>query len=159
MSPILWNGTSGALTFPKPLIVSVVTVPTHGKQQRRFPSPMSQQQQQVNTNGNSAAMNGVPMIAGQQMDVNFLYQKVCELSEVLKENRERTQGIISSAEELAVSTHTQLHGCAIQMSTKPSRFHWLIRHLVCRRVLLPMELPLSSRSQCRDIRYVHASSL
>lgn len=81
------------------------------------------------------------MIAGQQMDVNFLYQKVCELSEVLKENRERTQGIISSAEELAVSTHTQLHGCAIQMSTKPSRFHWLIRHLVCRRVLLPMELP------------------
>lgn len=37
MSPILWNGTSGALTFPKPLIVSVVTVPTHGKQQRRFP--------------------------------------------------------------------------------------------------------------------------
>ncbi|KAL2038097.1 hypothetical protein N7G274_009044 [Stereocaulon virgatum] len=66
-----------------------------------FPSPINQQQQQVNTNGNAAAMNGVPMIAGHQMDVNFLYQKVCELSEVLKENREKTQSIISSAEELA----------------------------------------------------------
>jgi hypothetical protein len=71
-----------------------------------FPSPINQQQQQVNINGNAAAMNGVPMIAGQQMDVNFLYQKVCELSEVLKENREKTQAIISSAEELAVSTLT-----------------------------------------------------
>ena len=43
------------------------------------------------------------MIAGQQMDVNFLYQKVVELSEVLKDNREKTQAIIASAEELAVS--------------------------------------------------------
>lgn len=71
-----------------------------------FPSSINQQQQQVNTNGNAAAMNGVPMIAGQQMDVNFLYQKVCELSEVLRENRDKTQAIISSAEELAVSTPT-----------------------------------------------------
>ena len=46
---------------------------------------------------------GVPMNAGQQMDVNFLYKRVVELSEVLKENRERTQGIINGAEELAVS--------------------------------------------------------
>ncbi|KAL2059265.1 hypothetical protein ABVK25_000557 [Lepraria finkii] len=75
-----------------------------------FPSPMRQQQPKVNTNGNSAAMNGVPMSAGQQMDVNFLYQKVCELSEVLKENRERTQGIISSAEELA--TRAAANGAA-----------------------------------------------
>ena len=71
---------------------------------RLAPSPITQQQQQqVNANGNGAAMNGLPMIAGQQMDVNFLYQKVVELSEVLKENREKTQAIISSAEELAVS--------------------------------------------------------
>ena len=47
------------------------------------------------------------MIAGQQMDVNFLYQKVVELSEVLKDNREKTQAIIASAEELAVSTPLQ----------------------------------------------------
>lgn len=52
-------------------------------------------------------MNGMnlsmPMNAGHQMDVNMLYQKVLELSEVLKENREQTQGIVAGAEELAVS--------------------------------------------------------
>ena len=65
----------------------------------------SQQQSHSNINGNSngAGMNGgLPMIAGQQMDVNFLFQKVVELSEVLRENREKTQGIVAGAEELAV---------------------------------------------------------
>ncbi len=61
--------------------------------------------QQVN--GNGGPMNGMnlsmPMNAGHQMDVNMLYQKVLELSEVLKENREQTQGIVAGAEELAVS--------------------------------------------------------
>ena len=71
---------------------------------RLAPSPMSGSQQvQGNVNGNNAAaMNGLPMAAGTQMDVNFLYQKVVELSEVLKENRERTQSIVGAAEELAV---------------------------------------------------------
>ncbi|KAL8903231.1 MAG: hypothetical protein Q9207_004065 [Kuettlingeria erythrocarpa] len=59
--------------------------------------------QQVN--GNGGPMNGMnlsmPMNAGHQMDVNMLYQKVLELSEVLKENREQTQGIVAGAEELA----------------------------------------------------------
>lgn len=76
---------------------------------RLAPSPMaSQPQLQVNGNGNGAGMNGMgvglPMNAGQQMDVNMLYQKVIELSEVLKENREKTQGIVAGAEELAVSS-------------------------------------------------------
>ncbi len=68
---------------------------------RLAPSPMAQQQQ--NGNGNGNGMNGMPMIAGQQMDVNMLYQKVVELSEVLRENREKTQGIVNGAEDLAVS--------------------------------------------------------
>lgn len=68
---------------------------------RLAPSPMAQQQQNANGNGNG--MNGMPVMAGQQMDVNLLYQKVVELSEVLKENRERTQGIVNGAEDLAVS--------------------------------------------------------
>lgn len=60
-------------------------------------------------------MNGLnlsmPMNAGHQMDVNMLYQKVLELSEVLRENREKTQGIVAGAEELAVSMPTTLlHG-------------------------------------------------
>lgn len=75
---------------------------------RLAPSPIAQQQQQqqqqqINNNGNGAAMNGIPIAAGQQADVNFLFQKVLELSEVLKENREKTAGIIAGAEELAVS--------------------------------------------------------
>ena len=56
--------------------------------------------------GGLAAAAGVPMNAGQQMDVHMLYQKVVELSEVLKENREQTRGIINGAEELAVSSFT-----------------------------------------------------
>ncbi|KAI4245586.1 MAG: hypothetical protein L6R40_002387 [Gallowayella cf. fulva] len=60
--------------------------------------------QQVN--GNGGPMNGmnlsVPMNAGHQMDVNMLYQKILELSDLLRENREKTQAIIAGAEELAV---------------------------------------------------------
>lgn len=78
------------------------------------PSPISSQQQQLQVNGTGGGMNGMgggisngmsglPMNAGQQMDVNMLYQKVLELSEVLRENRERTQSIVAGAEELAVS--------------------------------------------------------
>ncbi|KAI4254160.1 MAG: hypothetical protein L6R42_007312 [Xanthoria sp. 1 TBL-2021] len=59
--------------------------------------------QQVN--GNGGPMNGInlnmPMNAGHQMDVNMLYQKILELSEMLRENREQTQAIVAGAEELA----------------------------------------------------------
>lgn len=82
---------------------------TNNVMPRLIASPLSQQpQHQItnNSNGNGVGMNGLnmgmPMNAGHQMDVNMLYQKVVELSEVLKENREKTQGIISSAEDLAV---------------------------------------------------------
>lgn len=57
-------------------------------------------------NGASGAMNGasnLPIHAGQQMDLNFIYTKVLELSDQLKANREQTQGLIAGAEELAVS--------------------------------------------------------
>lgn len=82
---------------------------TNNVMPRLIASPLSQQpQHQINNNnnGNGIGMNGpnmgMSMNAGHQMDVNMLYQKVVELSEVLKENREKTQGIISGAEELAV---------------------------------------------------------
>ena len=79
--------------------------------QRQPPAQMSQQQHaNANaTNGVGPAVNGMagmPISPGQQMDVNMVYQKLMELSEVLKENRERTQGIVAGAEELAVSTTT-----------------------------------------------------
>lgn len=70
---------------------------------RLAPSPLNANTQQSNVNGNHAgATNALPMGAGNQMDVNFLYQKVVELSEVLRDNREKTQGIVAGAEELAV---------------------------------------------------------
>lgn len=77
---------------------------TMGNVPRLAPSPMAgTQQSQNNANGNNgAAMNGLPMAAGSQMDVNFLYQKVFELSEILRDNREKTQSIVGAAEDLAV---------------------------------------------------------
>ena len=86
-----------------------------GMQQRQAPSP----QVGASSNGSVAGGNGaagsagaggmngmgigMPMNAGQQMDVNLIYQKLMELGNVLQENRERTNGIVASAEELSVS--------------------------------------------------------
>lgn len=96
--------------FPSFLDSSPGTGSSSGSGPRLAPSPMpQQQQQQMNNNGNGAGMSGMPMAAGQQADVNFLFQKVVELSEVLKENREKTAGIIASAEELAVSIPTRIY--------------------------------------------------
>lgn len=96
---------------------------TNNVMPRLIASPLSQQpQHQINNNGNGIGMNGLnmglSMNAGHQMDVNMLYRKVVELSEVLKENREKTQGIISGAEELAVRALPFLSGTALQ---QPSR--------------------------------------
>lgn len=52
--------------------------------------------------GMGMGMN-MPMNAGHQMDLNHLYEMVLELSDVLKNNRDMTKGIISSAEEIMVS--------------------------------------------------------
>lgn len=75
-----------------------------GNVPRLAPSPLNGSQQvQSNPNGNNiSAIHGLPMAAGTQMDVNYLFQKVVELSEVLKENREKTESIVGAAEQLAV---------------------------------------------------------
>jgi len=88
---------------------SVPLVGSGALQPRQAPSPsMAQQQTGNNTiNGVGGAVNGLamavgmPVNAGQQMDVNMVYQKLLDLSEVLRENRERTQGIVAGVEELA----------------------------------------------------------
>jgi len=78
-----------------------------GMQQRQAPSPSMSQTQGLN-NGNGVGNGGIgmgmgmPVMAGMQMDVNMVYQRLLDLSEVLRENRERTQGIVAGAEELAV---------------------------------------------------------
>ena len=80
--------------------------------QQQQQSQQSQANQQVNGNamngfGGPGTGPGLPMSAGQQMDVNMLYQRVLELGEVLRENRERTGGIIQGAEELSTRAARQ----------------------------------------------------
>lgn len=119
------NNSTASNMFPTFLESPVTGNNNMGGVPRLAPSPISQQQQHPvnNSNGNGAGMNGmsvgIPMNAGQQMDVNMLYQKVVELSEVLKENREKTQGIVSGAEELAVSARARDSGEAKAASTNP----------------------------------------
>ena len=123
-----------------------------GNASRLAPSPVAQQQQQ-NNNGNGAGINGMPMAAGQQADVNFLFQKLVELSEVLKENREKTAGIIAGAEELAVSMATKafkaLYSCLTML--RPS----VMVGANCSSNLdsrcSQRSEPLPSRSQCRSL--------
>lgn len=69
---------------------------------RQSPSPSPQ----VNGGGamGNNMMNGVPMNAGHQMDLNNLYDMVVEFSDILKHNREMTRGIVNSAEEIMVFT-------------------------------------------------------
>lgn len=70
---------------------------------RHSPSPPSPAMPN-NVGANMPAMNAaVPMNAGHQMDLNYLCDMINELSGVLKNNRELTSGIITSAEDIAVS--------------------------------------------------------
>lgn len=114
------NSNTANNMFPTFLESPVTGNNNMGGVPRLAPSPIAQQPQHPvnNSNGNGAGMNGmnvgIPMNAGQQMDVNMLYQKVVELSEVLKENREKTQGIVSGAEELAVSACATSGGQMLQ---------------------------------------------
>ncbi|KAG8526733.1 uncharacterized protein KY384_008162 [Bacidia gigantensis] len=96
--------------FPSFLDSSNSPVPNSAT--RLAPSPMNQQQPSNHINGNGASINGMPMSAGQQMDVNLLYQKVLELSDLLRENREKTSGIVAGAEELAVCTRAAANGAS-----------------------------------------------
>ncbi|KAH1556431.1 hypothetical protein LV164_000899 [Aspergillus fumigatus] len=61
-----------------------------------MPSPSTQ----VNGAGMPGMNAGIPMNAGHQMDLHHLYEMVLELSEVLKNNRETTKSIVSTAEEI-----------------------------------------------------------
>ena len=106
----------------------------NGNVQRQAPSPIAPQlaNNNVVTNGANGGMNGManamPVNAGQQMDVNIVFQKLIELSEVLKENRDKAQGIVAGAEELAVSgiSISSLHrSTIIYFTSHPSTFEAL----------------------------------
>lgn len=70
---------------------------------------------QANGGGMGAAMNAsMSMNAGHQMDLHHLYEMVLELSEVLKNNREVTKSIVSSAEEIMKHGASEGASSAIQ---------------------------------------------
>lgn len=78
------------------------------------PTSSSGPQHPANQVNGASGMSGmgmgmnVPMNAGHQMDLNHLYEMVLELSDVLKNNRDMTKGIINSAEEIMVSAFVYL---------------------------------------------------
>lgn len=78
-------------------------------------SSMPRSGQGIPPAGSAASQNGVPggmtgltagmpMNAGQEMDLNYVYQMITELSDVLAHNRDTTRNIIRASEEIAVST-------------------------------------------------------
>ncbi|KAJ5127009.1 hypothetical protein N7448_007788 [Penicillium atrosanguineum] len=76
--------------------------PSVGSMSRQSMSPaLSHPTAQVNGGGMGAALAaGMPMNAGHQMDLHHLYDMVLELADVLKNNREVTKNIVTSAEEI-----------------------------------------------------------
>ncbi|KAL4900350.1 hypothetical protein BDW74DRAFT_188346 [Aspergillus multicolor] len=71
-----------------------------GVPRQPIPSPMATPPPQVNGGGIAGMNGGVPMNAGHQMDLRHLFDMVLELSDVLKNNRDMTKSIVSSAEEI-----------------------------------------------------------
>lgn len=81
--------------------------PNMGSVPRQSISPAIPHPANQMNGGGIAAMNGNgPMNAGHQMDLHHLYDMVLELSEVLKNNREVTKNIVTSAEEIMVRVKT-----------------------------------------------------
>lgn len=84
------NNNSNSFNSPVPAMTGL---------SRQSPSPGTPSA----PNGGMGPMNvGMPVNAGHQMDLNHLYEMVLELSDVLKNNRDMTKGIIDSAEEIMV---------------------------------------------------------
>ncbi|KAL3247346.1 hypothetical protein ABHI18_012435 [Aspergillus niger] len=78
------GGASGMPNIPRPSMSPAI------------PHPPAQ----VNGGGMPGMNGAVPMNAGHQMDLHHLYDMVLELSDVLKNNREMTKSIVTSAEEI-----------------------------------------------------------
>ncbi|PYI06918.1 hypothetical protein BO78DRAFT_314419 [Aspergillus sclerotiicarbonarius CBS 121057] len=72
-----------------------------------MPPAMPHTPAQVNGGGMPGMNGGVPMNAGHQMDLHHLYDMVLELSDVLKNNREMTKSIVTSAEEIMKRSATE----------------------------------------------------
>ncbi|OJD26196.1 hypothetical protein ACJ73_02427 [Blastomyces percursus] len=89
------NNNGNSFNSPGPIMAGM---------SRQSPSPGAPSTQ----NGAMGPMHvGMPVNAGHQMDLNHLYEMVLELSDVLKNNRDMTKGIIDSAEEIMKRAATE----------------------------------------------------
>ena len=114
----IWNGFNNP-QFPslEPLLTTIrakkfaksaMANNVNGGINRQGPAPVTAQQQgNGNVNGNGMNANGYGSMAhfnaSQQMDMNFVNDKLKEFCDVERSNRVKSQGIVKSAEQLAVS--------------------------------------------------------
>lgn len=73
-----------------------------GAGNRATPSPTTPATAQVNGNGVNTANYMAPLPIGHQQDINYLFTQLQELANVLKDNRERVNGLTLQAEQIAV---------------------------------------------------------
>ncbi|KAL5342393.1 hypothetical protein BJX70DRAFT_320134 [Aspergillus crustosus] len=85
-----------------------------GVPRQPIPSPIATPPPQVNGTGMAGINGGVPMNAGHQMDLRHLFDMVLELSDVLKNNRDMTKSIVSSAEEIMKRSSSEGSSPSIQ---------------------------------------------
>lgn len=71
--------------------------------------------------GGGGGLNALPIAPGHQMDLNYIWQLVQELSAVLAENRESTEGIVRQVGELqrrALKDAAERRGAPPNMTTR-----------------------------------------
>ncbi|EAW07546.1 uncharacterized protein ACLA_022600 [Aspergillus clavatus NRRL 1] len=100
------NGGPGSGMFPN-YIDNGANSANMGNAPRQSMSPAMPGPPQVNGGGMPGMNAGIPINAGHQMDLHHLYEMVLELSDVLKNNRETTKSIVSSAEEIMKRTSSE----------------------------------------------------
>lgn len=112
---------------------------------RQLMSPVPQAAGQGNVVG---MPGGMPMNAGHQMDLHHLYDMVVELSESLKTNRDITQNIVGSAEEIMVSSSCiHLHTLAYNRQLTDIRDALLPKALALTSSRSTVNSPVSNSTQ------------
>lgn len=83
---------------------------------RATSSPANSTATQVNGNGISPVNYMAPLPVGHQQDLNYLFSQIQELSTILKDNRERVNGLTAQAEQVAVRCFPVLSSLAFSNS-------------------------------------------
>ena len=100
------NPLLGAVIAGK-FVKDAMAANANGPINRQGPAPVNAQQGNGNVNGNGMNANGYnavpPFNASHQMDMNFIHDKLKELSDVYRNHQVKSQGVIKGVEQIAVS--------------------------------------------------------